>query len=60
MTYTFKCAEGHEPQFAYLIKSIFDNTWLPPKCSDCGETMGRIFDAAPTHFAGGGWGKDAR
>jgi hypothetical protein len=33
---------------------------VKPKCALCEQIMHRVFDAAPTHFAGGGWGKQAR
>lgn len=55
--YTYVCDDHPKRIFEYVIRSIHDIE-VPPKCPKCGEVMTRIFDAAPTHFRGNGWGKD--
>lgn len=58
MTYTWMCKNHKTPLFAYKIQSMLEPI-VAPKCTSCDELMVRVYDAVPTHFSGGGWGKDA-
>jgi predicted nucleic acid-binding Zn ribbon protein len=60
MTYTYQCVNlKHAYNVQTVNRSMFDPE-VAPKCQICEQEMYRLYDAAPTHFAGGGWGKDAR
>lgn len=57
MTYDWVCKNHDEPHFQYTIQSMLTVIVIPP-CDLCGSPMSRVFNAVPTHFRGGGWGKD--
>ena len=57
MTYDWVCKKHDEPHFQYTIQSMLTVIVIPP-CDLCGSPMSRVFNAVPTHFRGGGWGKD--
>jgi predicted nucleic acid-binding Zn ribbon protein len=60
MTYTYQCVNL---KHAYNVQTVNRSMFEPevaPKCAICEQEMHRVYDAAPTHFAGGGWGKQAR
>lgn len=59
MTYTFRCNNHKEPLYAYVVQSMMDKL-ADKHCAQCGEKMVRVYDAAPTHFTGSGWGREAR
>jgi predicted nucleic acid-binding Zn ribbon protein len=60
MTYTYQCVNlKHGYQVTTVTRSMLEKE-VKPKCALCEQIMHRVFDAAPTHFAGGGWGKQAR
>lgn len=55
MTYDWICKNHDKPRFQYTIQSMLVEIEAP-KCAVCEQVMERVFNAAPTHFKGGGWG----
>ena len=55
MTYDWICKNHDKPRFQYTIQSMLVPI-EPPACAVCEQVMERVFNAAPTHFKGGGWG----
>jgi predicted nucleic acid-binding Zn ribbon protein len=60
MTYTYQCVNlKHLHVTKEIARSMFEPE-VVPNCPVCEREMVRVFDAAPTHFAGSGWGRQAR
>lgn len=51
--YEFRCEKCDKNFTRYRS---FDKSNVPQDCPECGEVSKRVYNPAPVHFRGGGWG----